>query len=63
MTNVMHKFLIYLTIYYCLICFGLTCSPSSEAGVQFWQWFNPPEYGVNALARVDVLEKRKIFFP
>jgi hypothetical protein len=36
----MHKFLIYLSIYFCLTCFGLSFSPSSEAGVQFRQWFN-----------------------
>jgi hypothetical protein len=34
MTNVMHKFLIYLSIYFRLTCFGLSISPSSEAGVQ-----------------------------
>jgi hypothetical protein len=34
MTNVIHKFLIYLYIYFCLTCFGLSFSPSSEAGVQ-----------------------------
>jgi hypothetical protein len=28
-----------LSIYFCLICFWLSFSPSSEAGVQFWQWF------------------------
>jgi hypothetical protein len=31
MTNVMHKFLIYLSIYFCLTYFGLSFSPSSEA--------------------------------
>jgi uncharacterized membrane protein len=44
----MNQFLIYLSIYICLTCFGLSFSPSSEAGVQFWQWFNPSEYGVSA---------------
>jgi len=44
----MHKFLIYLSIYFCVTCFGLSFSPSSEAGVWLWQWFNPPEYGVSA---------------
>jgi hypothetical protein len=39
MTNVMHKFLINLSIYFCLACFGLSISPSSEAGVQIRQWF------------------------
>jgi hypothetical protein len=45
MTNVMHKFLIYLSIYFCLTCFGLSFSPFSEAGVQFRQWFKSPGYG------------------
>jgi hypothetical protein len=45
MTNVMHKILIYLSIYFCLTCFGLSLSPSSEAGVQIRQWFKSPEYG------------------
>jgi hypothetical protein len=48
MTNVTHKFLIYLSIYFCPTCFGLTFSPSSEAGVEFRQWFKSPEYGVSA---------------
>jgi hypothetical protein len=39
MTNVVHKFLIYPSIHFCLTCFGLSFSPSSEAGVQFRQWF------------------------
>jgi hypothetical protein len=34
MTNIMHKFIIYVSIYFCLTCFGLSFSPSSEAGVQ-----------------------------
>jgi hypothetical protein len=38
MTNVMHKFLIYLSIYFCLTCFGLSFSPSSKAGVQYKQY-------------------------
>jgi hypothetical protein len=50
MTNVMHKFLIYLSIYFCLTCFGLSFSPSSEAGVQFRQWFKFAGYGVSARA-------------
>jgi hypothetical protein len=49
MTNVMHKFLIYLSIYFCLTCFGLSFNPSSEAGVQLGQWFKSPGYGVSAL--------------
>jgi hypothetical protein len=50
MTNVMHKFLIYLSVYFCLKCFGLYFSQSSEAGVQIRQWFMPPGYGVSARA-------------
>jgi hypothetical protein len=53
MTNVMHKFLIYLSIYFCLTCFGLSFSPSSEAGVQLRQWFRSPGYGVSARARME----------
>jgi hypothetical protein len=36
MTKLMHKFLnlFYLSIYFCLTCFGLSFRPSSEAGVQ-----------------------------
>jgi hypothetical protein len=33
MTNVMQKFLIYLSIYFCFKCFRLFISPSSEVGV------------------------------
>jgi hypothetical protein len=40
--------LIYLSIYFCFTCFGLSFNPSSEAGVQFWQWFKSPGYGVSA---------------
>jgi hypothetical protein len=45
MSYVMHKLLINLSIYFRLICFGLSFSPSSEAGVHIWQWFR---YGVSA---------------
>jgi hypothetical protein len=48
MTNVMHKFLINLSIYFCLTCFGICLSPSSEAGVQIRQWFMAPGYGASA---------------
>jgi hypothetical protein len=48
MDNAMHKFLIYLSIYFYLICFGLSFSPSSEAGVQLRKWFKFPGYGVSA---------------
>jgi hypothetical protein len=50
MTNLMHKFLIYLYIYFYLTCFGLSFRPSSEAGVQFQQWFMSPGYDVSARA-------------
>jgi hypothetical protein len=50
MTNIIHKFLIYLSIYFCLTCFGLYFSPSSEAGVQLRQWFKSAGYGVSAQA-------------
>jgi hypothetical protein len=46
MTNVMHKLLIYLSVYFCLTFFGLSVNPSSEAGVQFRQWFKFAGYGV-----------------
>jgi hypothetical protein len=42
--------LFYLCIYFCLTCFGLSFSPSSEAGVQLRQWLKPPDYGVSARA-------------
>jgi hypothetical protein len=48
MTNVMHKFLIYLSVYFCLTCFRLSFSPSLEAGVQLRQWFKSSGYGVSA---------------
>jgi hypothetical protein len=38
-TKVMHKFLFYLSIYFCLTCFGFFVRPSSEAVVQLRQWF------------------------
>jgi hypothetical protein len=50
MTNVMHKFLNYLSIYFYLTCFGLYFSPSSDAGVQLWQWFKFFGYDVGARA-------------
>jgi hypothetical protein len=50
MTNEMHKFFIYLSIYFNLKCFGLSFSPSSEAGVQLRQWFEYSGYGVSARA-------------
>jgi preprotein translocase subunit SecG len=37
MTNVMHKILTYLSIYFCVTCFRLSFSPSSEAGEQIRQ--------------------------
>jgi hypothetical protein len=53
----MHKFLIYLSIYFRLTCFGLSFSPSSEAGVQLRQWFWSPGYGVSARAPEDGLKE------
>jgi hypothetical protein len=44
----MHRFLIYLCISFCLTCFGRSFSPSSEASVQFRQWFKFLGYGVSA---------------
>jgi hypothetical protein len=50
----MHKFLIHLSIYFCLTRFGISFSPSSEAGVQLRQWFKPPGYGVSARAQYKI---------
>jgi hypothetical protein len=47
MTNVMYKLSIYISIYFCLTCFGLSFSPSSMAGVQFW-------HGSSLLGKVSV---------
>jgi hypothetical protein len=52
MTNVMRKFLIYLSIYFCLTCFELSFSPSSGANVQLRQWFKSPGYGFSARALI-----------
>jgi hypothetical protein len=54
MTNVMRKSLLYLSIYFCLTCFGLSFSLSSDAGVQLWQWFKSPGYGVSVRARMEL---------
>jgi hypothetical protein len=48
MTKVMLKYLINLSIYFCLTYFGLSFSPSSEAGEQFRQRFKSSGYGVSA---------------
>jgi hypothetical protein len=50
MTNLMHKFLIYLSISFYLTCFGVSLSPSSEVGVQLRQCFKSPGYDVSARA-------------
>jgi hypothetical protein len=50
----MHKFLIYLCIYFCLTCFGISLSPSSEAGIQIRQLFKSPGYGVCLRARIEL---------
>jgi hypothetical protein len=42
--------LIYLSIYFYLTCFGVSFSPSSEAGVQLRQLFRSSGYGVSARA-------------
>jgi hypothetical protein len=52
MTNIMQMFLIYLSIHFCLTCFGLPFSPSSGAGVQFRQWFKSTGYGLRARALI-----------
>jgi hypothetical protein len=52
----MHKFLIYLSNYFCLICFGRSFSPSSDAGVQLRQWSKFPRYGVSARALTPYAE-------
>jgi hypothetical protein len=46
----MHMFLIYLPIYFCLTCFGLSFSPSSEASVKLRQCFKSAGYGFSAWA-------------
>jgi E3 ubiquitin-protein ligase DOA10 len=51
MTTVMHKFLIYLSIYLCLTYFGLSFSQYSEAGVQFLQWFKSTGTGADTIPR------------
>jgi E3 ubiquitin-protein ligase DOA10 len=43
----MHKFLIYLSIYFFMICFELYFIPFSEADVQVRQWFKSSVYGVS----------------
>jgi hypothetical protein len=43
-----------LSIYFCLACFWLCFSPSSEAGVQLWQWIKSAGYGVSAQVHVYV---------
>jgi hypothetical protein len=50
MTNIMHKFYFYFSIYFCLTYFRLSFIPSSEAGVQLRQWFKSLGYGVSARA-------------
>jgi hypothetical protein len=51
----MHKLLIYLSIYFCLTCFGLSFSPSSDEGAQFRQGFQSPGYGISTQARIELL--------
>jgi hypothetical protein len=42
--------LFYLSIYFCLTCFGFSFSLSSEAGIQIRQWLKSIVYGVSARA-------------
>jgi hypothetical protein len=44
------RVLINLSIHFCLACFRLSFIPSSEADVQFRQWFNSRGYGISAQA-------------
>jgi hypothetical protein len=48
MTNGMHKFLIYLSVFFCLTCFELSFSSSSELSVQLRQWFKSRWYDVSS---------------
>jgi hypothetical protein len=41
---------IYIYIYFCLTCFGLYFSPSSEVGVQIRQWLKSAGYGISVQA-------------
>jgi hypothetical protein len=60
MTNVMHNFLIYLLIYFCHKCFGLSFNPSSEEGGlkesprEREAWFSFPGYGDSDCARMEL---------
>jgi hypothetical protein len=54
MTNVLHKLLIYLSVYFCFACFGLSFSPSSGAGVPLRQWFKSPGYGVRGVGHYTI---------
>jgi hypothetical protein len=60
MNNVMSKFVIYLSIYFYLTCFGFYFSQSSEEGVHLRQLFKSAGYGVSAWANpgVDTLHRR-----
>jgi hypothetical protein len=53
MINQMHKFVIYLLIYFCLICFGLSFNPSSEAGIKLRRG-SSPGYDVGTRARMEL---------
>jgi hypothetical protein len=53
MNNVMDRFLIHLSIYFCLAYFGLSFSPSSETSVQFRRLFKYPVYGISARAMME----------
>jgi hypothetical protein len=53
----MYKLSIY---HFCLTCFGPSCSPSSEAVVQFRQWFKSPGYGISARALTPFQNARSL---
>jgi hypothetical protein len=46
--------LFYLSIFFCLACFGFSFSPFSEARLQLRQWFKSPGYGVSPRVRMEV---------
>jgi hypothetical protein len=63
MTNVMHNFLICVSIYFCLTRFEFSFNPSLEAGLQLRQLFKSSEYGVSARALTPYLNHYQSFTP
>jgi hypothetical protein len=53
--NVMHKFLIYFSIYFCLTCFRLSFGPSSEAGVHLQLMLVIIQLGTNVWEQLIIL--------